>query len=271
MVAEDQVNEREALIRLLRSEGYQAFGASNKEQAIGSFTQNIDMVLCDLRLGNEDGLDVLRRWRKTRPMVPVLLMTAYGDVNSAVTAMKLGACDYLTKPLNPEELLVLLNRYLPMRTRQREPLQLDDTGLGKMIGQSKAMRGAFEQILKVAESDSIVLITGESGTGKELVAAAIHEHSGRKAHPFVAFNVSALPESLIESELFGYVRGAFTGASDNRIGRFQAANQGTLFMDEIGDFPLALQPKLLRVLETLSFSPVGTNRESHVDIRLIAA
>ncbi len=271
LVAEDQVNEREALIRLLRSEGYQAFGASNKEQAFGSFTQSIDMVLCDLRLGNEDGLDVLRRWRQTRPMVPVLLMTAYGDVNSAVTAMKLGACDYLTKPLNPEELLVLLNRYLPMRTRPQEPLQLDDSGLGKMIGQSKAMRTAFEQILKVAESDSIVLITGESGTGKELVAAAIHEHSRRKAQPFVAFNVSALPDSLIESELFGYVRGAFTGASENRIGRFQAAHQGTLFMDEIGDFPLALQPKLLRVLETLSFSPVGTNRESHVDIRLIAA
>jgi DNA-binding NtrC family response regulator len=271
LVAEDQTREREALIRLLRSEGYHTIGAANKEQAVHAFSESVDMVLCDLRLGTDDGLDVLQRWRQNRPMVPVLLMTAYGDVHSAVTAMKLGACDYLTKPLNPEELLVLLNRYLPMRNRNQSGIPLDDAGLGRMIGQSEKMREVFQQIVRVAKSDSIVLITGESGTGKELVASAIHELSPRKPNPFIAFNVSALPEALIESELFGYVRGAFTGANENRIGRFQAAHEGTLFMDEIGDFPLSLQPKLLRVLETLTFSPVGTNKEFRVDIRLIAA
>lgn len=271
LVAEDQTYERDALIRLLRSEGYHATGAANKAQAIQALSESVDMVLCDLRLGNDNGLDVLQTWRSQRPIVPVLLMTAYGDVHSAVEAMKLGACDYLTKPLKPDELLVLLNRYLPMRARSHEKLPIDDGGIGKMIGQSHSMRAVFQQILRIANSDAIVLITGESGTGKELVAAAIHDHSRRKNNPFVAVNVSALPESLIESELFGYVKGAFTGANENRIGRFQAAHGGTLFMDEIGDFPLALQPKLLRVLETLAFSPVGMNKEQHVDVRLIAA
>jgi two-component system response regulator HydG len=271
LVVEDQIRERDAMIRLLRSEGYRATGASNQREAIQAFDSPIDLVVCDLRLGQDDGLTVLRRWRSEKPTVPVLMVTAYGDIHSAVEAMKLGAADYLTKPLKPEELLVLLNRYLPMRMRGSQDVAIDIGGIGKMIGQSEKMKDVFKQILRVAASDATVLITGESGTGKELVASAIHENSRRKDSSFVAVNVSALPDALIESELFGYVRGAFTGAQENREGRFRAAHRGTLFMDEIGDLPLTLQPKLLRVLESYSFAPVGTNIESSVDIRLIAA
>lgn len=271
LVVEDQIRERDAMIRLLRSEGYRATGASNQREAIQAFDSPIDLVVCDLRLGQDDGLTVLRRWRSEKPTVPVLMVTAYGDIHSAVEAMKLGATDYLTKPLKPEELLVLLNRYLPMRMRGSKDVAIDSGGIGKMIGQSEKMKDVFKQILRVAASDATVLITGESGTGKELVASAIHENSRRKDSSFVAVNVSALPDALIESELFGYVRGAFTGAQENREGRFRAAHRGTLFMDEIGDLPLTLQPKLLRVLESYSFAPVGTNIESSVDIRLIAA
>jgi DNA-binding NtrC family response regulator len=271
LVVEDQVRERDAMVRLLRSEGYRAVGASNPREAIQAFESAVDLVVCDLRLGQENGLDVLRQWRIEKPTVPVLMVTAYGDIHSAVEAMKLGASDYLTKPLKPEELLVLLNRYLPMRLRGNDQTAIDIGGIGKMIGQSDQMRDIFKQILRVASSDATVLITGESGTGKELVASAIHENSRRKNASFVAVNVSALPDALIESELFGYVRGAFTGAQENRDGRFRAANRGTLFMDEIGDLPLTLQPKLLRVLESYAFAPVGTNIETSVDIRLIAA
>ena len=271
LVVEDQIRERDAMIRLLRSEGYRATGASNHREAIQAFDSPVDLVVCDLRLGQDDGLTVLRRWRSEKPTVPVLMVTAYGDIHSAVEAMKLGATDYLTKPLKPEELLVLLNRYLPMRMRGVQDVAIDIGGIGKMIGQSEKMKDVFKQILRVASSDATVLITGESGTGKELVASAIHENSRRKDASFVAVNVSALPDALIESELFGYVRGAFTGAQENREGRFRAAHRGTLFMDEIGDLPLTLQPKLLRVLESYSFAPVGTNIESSVDIRLIAA
>ncbi len=271
LVVEDQVRERDAMVRLLRSEGYRAVGASNQKEAIQAFESSVDLVVCDLRLGQDNGLEVLRQWRTEKPTVPVLMVTAYGDIHSAVEAMKLGASDYLTKPLKPEELLVLLNRYLPMRLRGNDQTAIDIGGIGKMIGQSDQMREVFKQILRVASSDATVLITGESGTGKELVASAIHENSRRKSSSFVAVNVSALPDALIESELFGYVRGAFTGAQENRDGRFRAANRGTLFMDEIGDLPLTLQPKLLRVLESYAFAPVGTNIETSVDIRLIAA
>ncbi|MCY3007260.1 MAG: sigma-54 dependent transcriptional regulator [Planctomycetota bacterium] len=271
LVVEDQVREREALSRLLKAEGYNTIPASNRPEAIGAFKDRVDLVVCDLRLGNDDGMAVLKEWRHTKPSVPVLMVTAYGDIHSAVEAMKLGASDYLTKPLKPDELLVLLNRYLPMRARNEKQNAIDAGGIGRMIGQSKEIREVFDQIRKVSVSDATVLIIGESGTGKELVASAIHDNSRRRKKPFVALNVTALPDSLIESELFGYVRGAFTGAIEPREGRFRVADQGTLFMDEIGDLPQTLQPKLLRVLETYSFAPVGSNTESHVDIRLIAA
>ena len=271
LVVEDQVREREALSRLLKTEGYNTIPASNRPEAIDAFKAPVDLVVCDLRLGTDDGMAVLKEWRQTKPSVPVLMMTAYGDIHSAVEAMKLGASDYLTKPLKPDELLLLLNRYLPMRARAQQQNAIDEGGIGRMIGQSAEMREVFDQIRKVSVSDATVLIVGESGTGKELVASAIHDNSRRRKKPFVAVNVTALPDSLIESELFGYVRGAFTGATEPREGRFRAADQGTLFMDEIGDLPQTLQPKLLRVLETYSFAPVGSSVETNVDIRLIAA
>ena len=271
LVVEDQNREREALSRMLKSEGYRTIGASNRPEAVRAFKDPVDLVVCDLRLGTDNGLEVLKDWRDTKPSVPVLMVTAYGDIHSAVEAMKLGASDYLTKPLNPDELLMLLNRYLPMRAREKKQNAINIGGIGRMIGQSDRMREVFDQIHRVSNSDSSVLIIGESGTGKELVASAIHDNSRRRNAPFIAVNVTALPDALIESELFGYVRGAFTGAVESREGRFRAANSGTLFMDEVGDLPLTLQPKLLRVLETYSFAPVGSNLESQVDIRLIAA
>jgi DNA-binding NtrC family response regulator len=271
LVVEDQNREREALSRMLKSEGYSTIAASNRPEAVRAFKDPVDLVVCDLRLGTDNGLVVLKDWRDTKPSVPVLMVTAYGDIHSAVEAMKLGASDYLTKPLNPDELLMLLNRYLPMRAREKKQNAINVGGIGRMIGQSDRMREVFDQIHRVSTSDSTVLIIGESGTGKELVASAIHDNSRRRNAPFIAVNVTALPDALIESELFGYVRGAFTGAVESREGRFRAANSGTLFMDEVGDLPLKLQPKLLRVLETYSFAPVGSNLESQVDIRLIAA
>lgn len=271
LIVEDQASERDALSRMLRSEGYSTRSASSRAEAIAAIVTSTDLVLCDLRLGRESGLEVLKSWKEKRPAIPFIMMTAYGEVASAVEAMKSGAIDYLTKPLQPNNLLVLLNRFLPMRNISVNSSDAVGSGLGKMIGHSPRMQEVYSRIQRVAESDSIVLITGESGTGKELVASAIHELGSRKDGPYIAVNVSALPDSLVEAELFGFVKGAFTGASDGRQGRFLAADKGTLFMDEVGDLPISIQPKLLRVLEKFAFAPVGTNEEQKVDVRLIAA
>ncbi len=271
LIVEDQASERDALGRMLRSEGYSTRSASSRAEAIAAIETGTDLVLCDLRLGRESGLEVLKIWKEKRPAIPFIMMTAYGEIASAVEAMKSGAIDYLTKPLQPNNLLVLLNRFLPMRNVAVNSSDADGSGLGRMIGHSPRMQEVYSRIQRVAESDSIVLITGESGTGKELVASAIHELGRRKDGPYIAVNVSALPDSLVEAELFGFVKGAFTGASDGRQGRFLAADKGTLFMDEIGDLPISIQPKLLRVLEKFAFAPVGTNEEQKVDVRLIAA
>lgn len=271
LIVEDQASERDALGRLLRSEGYTTRAASTRAEAIAANATGADLVICDLRLGKDSGIDVLKAWKEKRPAVPFLMMTAYGDIASAVEAMKIGAIDYLTKPLQPNNLLVLLNRFLPMRNVALSTHENDRSGIGRMIGQSPIMQEVHSRIQRVAESDSIVLITGESGTGKELVASAIHELGKRSTGPYIAVNVSAMPDSLVESELFGYVKGAFTGANEARQGRFLAADKGTLFMDEIGDLPTSIQPKLLRVLEQFTFAPVGTNEERKVDVRLIAA
>lgn len=272
LVVEDQLREREALSRMLRTEGYHVMSAKNISEASVLTLNPIDLVISDLRLGNESGIDLLQTWSQQRPEVPFIVVTAYGDIASAVAAMKLGAVDYLTKPLRPDELLRLVETQLAMHRRaDRADRDLAHREFPEIVGHSPAMQDVFDRIRRVAVSDSLVLITGESGTGKELIAAAIHRLSQRRTGPYIAVNISALPDGLIEGELFGYVKGAFTGAALDRKGRFDAADEGTLFIDEVGDFPLSLQPKLLRVLEGFVVCPVGSNHEKRVDVRVIAA
>lgn len=271
LVVEDQARERDALARMLRTEGIHSLTAKNEEDALAVIDEKIDAVICDLRLGQDNGVQLMQRWKSVRPETPFIIVTAYGEVSSAVEAIKLGAEDYLTKPLNPESLILLLKR-LFHREAELSPLGTQTIEeLTRMTGRSPQMTEALERVQKVAQTDGLVLILGESGTGKELVADAIHKMSRRSNGPFVAVNVAAVPESLVEAELFGIVKGAFTGATSDRVGRFEAAHNGTLFIDEIGDFPLASQSKLLRVLENLTVTPVGSNEDRHVDVRVVAA
>lgn len=274
LIVEDQTRERDALARLLRTEGYETLAAKNCTEAIAFVSHNIDVVISDLRLGQEDGLELLRLWKLKSPHTPFLVVTAYGEVKTAVGALKHGAEDYLQKPVNPESLIMQLRQILDrqepdVRTKSNaDPGELE---LSRILGQSQVIRQMKDSIRRVAQTDALVLITGESGTGKELVAEAIHRLSRRAGSPFVAVNVAAVPESLVESEFFGSVKGAFTSADTNRQGRFEAANGGTLFVDEIGDFPLPAQAKLLRVLETLVITPVGSVEDRKVDVRVVAA
>lgn len=276
LIVEDKQNERQAMARLLTQEDYAVSIAENPQQAIGFLGESIDLVISDLKMGENSGLDLLRLWKKRRPATPFLMVTAYGDVNSAVEAMKLGAEDYLTKPVNPDELLILISRCLESRRKDQTIRELQERlderlGFEKLIGTSKAMLELFDQARLAAESECTVLIAGESGTGKELIAEAVHQNSPRKTGPFVTVNMAAVPEHLVESELFGHIKGAFTGAMAARIGRFEAAHGGTLFIDEIGDFALASQAKLLRVLENHVVTPIGSNDDKQVDVRVVAA
>jgi two-component system response regulator HydG len=276
LVVEDKQNERLAIARLLWQEDYEVALAEDPQQAMGFIEENIDLVVSDLRMGENTGLDLLRLWKKKRPATPFVLITAHGDVGSAVEAMKLGAEDYLTKPVNPDELLILIARCIEFR-RKDETIRhlqerLDDRlGFEKIIGASKQIIEVFDQARMAAQADCTVLITGESGTGKELIAEALHHNSPRRNGPFMTVNMAAVPEHLAESELFGHVKGAFTGAMAARMGRFEAADGGTLFIDEIGDFALASQSKLLRVLENHVITPIGSNDDKQVDVRSVAA
>ncbi len=230
--------------------------------------REVDAVVSDLRLGQgPNGVDLLRSWRERHPTTPFILLTAYGDVESAVDAMKLGADDYLTKPVDPSQLLELIRHCLADRAQ----LTPHRAGFERIVAQSDVMFEVFDQTYRAAQTDSTVLIVGESGTGKELIASALHENSPRKTGPFVTVNMAAIPEALVESELFGHVKGSFTGAAVDREGRFQAADKGTLFIDEIGDFELSCQAKLLRALENSTVTPVGSNREQTVNVRVVAA
>lgn len=274
LIVEDQTRERDALARLLRTEGYQPLTAKNCTEAKALVSQNVAAVVSDLRLGQESGIDLLRFWKSHHPETPFLILTAYGEVDTAVGALKLGAEDYLQKPISPETLLLQLRELIGRRhfSQLPQPGLIDaNSHLDRIVGKSQAIRELKERICRVAETDGLVLITGESGTGKELVAAAIHHLGKRAQNAFVTVNVAAVPESLVEAEFFGSVKGAFTGADANRSGRFEAANRGTLFIDEIGDFPLASQAKLLRVLEDYVITPVGTNEGHKVDVRVVAA
>src|SRR3954463_10436526 len=276
LVVEDHESERKIISQLLRSEGFTVFGAENADKALGYIDENIDVVLSDLHMGDVSGLDLLQLWKKRRPDTQFILLTGHSSINSALKAIKGGAYDYLTKPINSDELILLIKRALETMSKDKEidnlRRRLDQKfGLDQIVGQSQQMKDVFAKIQKAAPVDSTVLILGESGTGKELVAQALHHNSNRKKGPFVAVNVAAVPSTLVESELFGHVRGAFTGATDRRIGRFEQADGGTLFIDEIGDFDLTLQPKLLRVLETLTLTPVGGHEDRKVNVRVVAA
>jgi DNA-binding NtrC family response regulator len=276
LVVEDQETERRAIGHILRSEGFTVFIAENADKAQGYIDENINIVISDLNMGDVSGMDLLQLWKKRQPETQFILASGQASVASAVEAIKNGAYDYLTKPINPDELIMLIRRAIDMQKKDKEIDNLRERldqkfALDKIIGQSKVMKDVFTKIQRAAPVDSTVLILGETGTGKELVAQALHHNSQRKRGPFVAVNAAAVPATLVESELFGHVRGAFTGATDKRMGRFEQADGGTLFIDEIGDLELGLQGKLLRVLETLTFTPVGGNEDRKVDVRVLAA
>ena len=278
LIVEDQEPERRALERVLRLANYDVDSVGSAEEALDWLDQPIDLVISDLRMGGRSGIDLLMDWRGVHPTTPFLLATAFGDIDSCVRAMKLGATDYLNKPVDPQRLLSIISDTF---SRPKEPppvaaapppaARSPEDGFGPLIGRSPLMQTVFERIRRAAHTDSIVLILGESGTGKELAAGLIHRESRRAAGPYVAVNMAAIPSHLVESELFGHVRGAFTGATDPRIGRFQVANGGTIFIDEIGDFEPVAQAKLLRVLENYTVCPIGSNENIQVDVRVVAA
>ena len=278
LLIEDEIELREPLEEMLRDAGHRVQVAGDGARGIEEITRRVfDVVICDVRLPEVDGLTVFRTVRKQAPGTEVVLMTAFADVSQAVSALKEGAYDYLMKPFDVDELLVQLRRIDENRSLRRElekmrgELSAGRTAQTVLVGDSPAIRRVSEMVKMVALSDVPVLVTGESGTGKEVVARLIHEQSPRRAKPFVVVNCGALAENLIEAELFGHERGAFTGAVKKRDGRFKAADGGTLFLDEIAELPAAAQAKLLRVLQEGSFEPLGTNTTIKVDVRIISA
>jgi two-component system response regulator HydG len=279
LVVDDEAGARTALGELLREEGFDVRSAADGFKALGRIDGWApEVLITDLKMPGMDGVELMDKIRERVPELPVIVMTAFGSVESAVEAIHRGADDYLTKPLHLGQLLVVIHRVLDHHRlraeaeRMRQELAGQDRGPGAgLIGRSKPFRDLVELARQVADSDASVLITGESGTGKELIARALHDWSGRRDGPFVALNCAALAPGVLESELFGHAKGAFTGATSARIGRFQQADHGTLFLDEIAEIPAALQVKLLRFLQEQRFEPVGSNDTVSVDVRIVAA
>ncbi len=278
LIVDDEPKLREVLTARLEHSGYECRAAAAVDEAEALLDEfEPDLVLSDVVMPGASGLELLRRLKAgTRRGLPVILMTAHARVDDAVEAMKEGAEDFLVKPLDHAKLSVLLDSVVADLERRREARRLEAAldgraGLGGMIGQSAPMRELYRLIGLVASSDASALITGESGTGKEVVARAIHELSGRRAGPFVAVNTAALPETLVESELFGHEQGAFTGAVRGRPGCFEQADSGTLFLDEMAEMPVGLQPKLLRILEDGRVRRLGGRKEISFDVRVLAA
>jgi DNA-binding NtrC family response regulator len=276
LVVDDEKNTRDALRRALE-DFFEVFVSMNMETTRNLLeSDSMDVVLTDLRLGSESGLDVLRLCQKQSPPPPCIVMTAYGSVESAVEAMRQGAYDYLTKPLDLDRAQLLLRRAVQTVKVEQENVQLRaqldrSFGLDRILGKSGAIEKVMDQVRQVADSKASVLLEGESGTGKELVARALHGLSSRRNAPFVAVHCAALSPQLLESELFGHEKGSFTGATERRVGRFEQANGGTIFLDEIGEIDAATQVKLLRVLGERTLERVGGNRLIEVDVRLVAA
>ena len=277
LVVDDEANARSALAELLREEGYSVETAADGFKALPKLDEFApDIVVTDLKMPGLDGLGLMRKAHEQDAERAVIVMTAHGAVETAVQAMREGAADYLTKPINFEELALVVERSLERRRLKQETGLLrqrlrERNRIDRIVGTSEAMRPVIETVLQIAPSRATVLITGESGTGKELVAAAIHEHSPRSAGPFIKLHCAALAETLLESELFGHERGSFTGAVTRRDGRFQQADKGTLFLDEIGEISPSIQIKLLRFLQEHEFERVGGNQTIQVDVRVVAA
>jgi two-component system, NtrC family, response regulator AtoC len=277
LIVEDDRAQREILNDILGDEGYKVKACGSATEALAALkSDGYQLLLTDLRMPEMDGLELLNQVKRLRPEIEVVVMTAYATVQTAVTAMKAGACDYLAKPFDKDELLVVVDRALERAQLRRENQQLrelvtDAVSLGNIIGESEPMQAVFQRVRRAVPITSTVLIYGESGTGKELVARHIHFEGPRKNKPFIVVNCAAIPDTLIESELFGHEKGAFTGAETSRQGKFEVADGGTIFLDEIGDMRLESQAKLLRVLQDSVVERVGGNKPLKVDVRVIAA
>ncbi len=279
LVVEDEDSQRKILTDFLKYKGFKVYGAENATKALDILEKEaIDLVLLDWKLPDEDGLGLLVKLKDRFPLTQVVMMTAFATVERAVEAMKRGAYHYLTKPLNLDELLLVIDRALRELRLQREVKRLKERleevsspEIPEIVAESPKMKEVLVLARKVAESEATVLILGESGTGKEVLGGLIHRLSSRRDQPFLKLNCAAIPEGLLESELFGHERGAFTGADKTKLGLFEIAHQGTIFLDEIGDLSLPLQAKLLRVLQEGTFRRVGGLKEIKVDVRVIAA
>jgi DNA-binding NtrC family response regulator len=277
LVVDDDERHRQTLGILVRSLGYEAIVDADVAAANAVLAQrDVDLVISDLRMAGGSGLDLLDAVRRVTPDTPVILLTAYGTVETAVQAMQNGAFDYIQKPFESVEMELRIKRALTLRRYRMENDYLREeraaqSGFDDLIGVSPAIRRVFAMVQQVAPSAASILITGETGTGKELLARAIHRRSPRSEHLLVPVNLAAIPSDLLESELFGHIRGAFTGAVAERPGKFELAHGGTLFLDEIADFPIALQPKVLRVLQDGIVERVGANQRREVDVRIISA
>mgnify|MGYP001101323712 FL=1 len=272
LVVDDDISHCTILQALLQGWGYRVESAHNGMQALEQVRQHVfDLVLCDIRMAEMDGIETLKEIKTLNPSIPVLIMTAYSSVDTAVEALKSGALDYLIKPLDFDKLQQTLSQALAHTRLSESPVADTPAAQFGMVGDSPAMRTLLNNIALVAPSDATVLIHGESGTGKELVARALHASSGRSHRPLITLNCAALNESLLESELFGHEKGAFTGADKRREGRFVEADGGTLFLDEIGDISPLMQVRLLRAIQEREVQRVGSNQTLSVDVRLIAA
>jgi two-component system response regulator PilR (NtrC family) len=277
LVADDELSMRELLEFMLEKEGYKVSSAENGRTAVSMIEkEKFDLVLCDIRLGDIVGIEVLKAAKKKNPETVVIMISAYASTEIAVEAMNAGAYDYVPKPFDNDELKQTIAKALKLKTVSHEKQILDDElkkhlHFGRIVGNDPKMLEIYEMIKQVAATKTNILITGESGTGKELIAQSIHEQSDRRDEPFVAINCGSIPETLLESELFGHKKGAFTGAVSDKKGLFETADKGTVFLDEIGEITAQVQVKLLRSLQEMVFKPVGDNKDIKVNVRIISA